>query len=35
MNYTIHQTGESRSFPAGDRFLDKASTDAILVFYLG
>lgn len=35
MRYAIHQTGESRSFPAGDRFLAKASADANVVFYLG
>ena len=35
MRYAIHQTGESRSFPAGDGFLAKASADANVVFYLG
>ena len=35
MQYSIHQTGESRSFPAGDPFLEKASADGDVVFYLG
>ncbi len=35
MKYAIHQTGESRSFPAGDPFLAKASAGGNVVFYLG
>lgn len=35
MKYAIHRTGESRSFPAGDRFLAGASRDGDVVLYLG
>ncbi len=35
MAYKIVQTGESRSFPAGDPFLDAAAAEADVVLYLG
>ena len=35
MGYQIKQSGESRSFPAGDAFLSGASNDADVVVYLG
>ncbi len=35
MDYQILCRGESRSFPAGDTFLDNASDDAVVVIYLG
>jgi 3-hydroxybutyryl-CoA dehydrogenase len=35
MAYQIKQSGESRSFPAGDAFLSGASSDADIVIYLG
>ena len=35
MRYTIIQEGESRSFPAGDPFLDGASDEGEVTVYLG
>jgi len=35
MRYAIQQTGESRSFPAGDKFLAGAAAQADVVLYLG
>lgn len=35
MRYRIVRQGESRSFPAGDAFLDAAREDGEVVFYLG
>lgn len=35
MNYAVHRTGESRSFPAGDAFLDGAAEDADVLLLLG
>ncbi len=35
MNYAVRRTGESRSFPAGDAFLDGAAEDAEVLVLLG
>lgn len=35
MRYSIVQRGESRSFPAGDKFLAAATPDADVIVYLG
>jgi 3-hydroxybutyryl-CoA dehydrogenase len=35
MRYTIHQKGESRSFPAGDAFLAAASVSGEVTIHLG
>ena len=35
MKYSIIRSGESRSFPPGDPFLEGASPEAEVVFYLG
>jgi 3-hydroxybutyryl-CoA dehydrogenase len=35
MDYTIIDTGDSRSFPAGDAFLQKSSKDADVVVIIG
>jgi 3-hydroxybutyryl-CoA dehydrogenase len=35
MQYAIHKMGESRSFQAGDPFLEKASADADVIIFLG
>ena len=35
MNYAVRRTGESRSFPAGDSFLDGAAEDADVLVLLG
>jgi 3-hydroxybutyryl-CoA dehydrogenase len=35
MKYSIQQSGESRSFPQGDSFLEKSTSHAEVVVYLG